>query len=67
MAWIPHCCGYGVDAALIRPLYWEPPYATGAALKQQQKKKNEKKKKKYDKLRDRSKETKVSKGLLHCV
>ena len=36
--------------ALIRPLAWEPPYATGVALekaKRPKKKKKEKKKKKY--------------------
>ena len=34
-AWIPHCCGCGIDqaaAALIRPLAWEPPYV-GTALR----------------------------------
>ena len=38
MAWIWGCCGCGVGwaaTALIRPLAWEPPYATGAALKGQ--------------------------------
>ena len=36
-----------VAAALIGPIAWEPPYATGAALKRQkiQKEKKEKKKK----------------------
>ena len=31
------------DAALIRPLAWEPPYAMGAALKGQKTKKKKKK------------------------
>ena len=31
--------------APIRPLAWEPPYATGVALKRQKKKKKEKRKK----------------------
>ena len=30
--------------ALIRPLAWEPPYASGAALERQKKKKKKKKK-----------------------
>ena len=35
MAQIRHCCGGGVgqQLQLIQPLDWEPPYATGAALK----------------------------------
>ena len=36
MAWIRHCCGCGVGlaaAALIQPLAWEPPYATGVTIK----------------------------------
>ena len=32
-----------VTAALIRPLAWEPPYATGVALKRQKKEKEKKK------------------------
>ena len=38
--------GVGAATAPIRPLAWEPPYATGAALKRQKKKKRFKKKKK---------------------
>ena len=44
---IPHCCelwcrsqtwlGYGIAVVPIGPLAWEPPYATGAALKKRQK------------------------------
>ena len=35
------CCGYGVGhqlQLLFDPLVWEPPYATGAALKSKKKK-----------------------------
>ena len=35
--------------ALIRPLAWEPPYATGSALKRQKKKKKVFKKRGYAK------------------
>jgi len=38
-----------VGTALIRPLAWEPPYATGAALKREKDKKKKKKKKRYNK------------------
>ena len=34
-------CGVGWAEALIGPLAWEPPYATGTALKQQQQQKYE--------------------------
>ena len=38
---IPHCCGCGVGRQLQLQLdsAWEPPHATGAALKRQKKKK----------------------------
>ena len=36
-------------AALIRPLAWDPPHATGAALKRQKQKKTKKKEKKQKK------------------
>ena len=36
-----------VDAAPIRPLAWEPPYAVGAALKKEKKKKKEKKERNF--------------------
>ena len=36
--------------ALIRPLAWEPPYATGAAPKRQKDKKKKKKKKEIAKI-----------------
>jgi len=43
MAWILHCCGCGIyrlaATAPIQPLAWEPPYATGMALKSKRKKK----------------------------
>ena len=35
-----------VTTALIRPLAWEPPYATGAALEKKKKKKKRKKERK---------------------
>jgi len=41
-------------AALIRPLAWEPPYATGVALKNKQTK-NKKKRKKEKKEKEKSK------------
>ena len=34
-----------VDTALIRPLAWEPPYATGAAIEKAKRQKDKKKKK----------------------
>ena len=37
--------------ALIRPLAWEPPYATGASLKNKKTKKTKKKKRKKRKKR----------------
>jgi len=37
--------------ALIRPLAWEPPYATGVALKKTKRQKRQKKKKKKKKLK----------------
>ena len=37
--------GRPAATALIRPLAWEPPYATGAALEKARKKKKTKKKK----------------------
>ena len=40
MPQISCCCGCGV--ALIRPLAWEHPYATGAALKTKQNKQTKK-------------------------
>ena len=36
-----------VATALIRPLFWEPPYAAGAALKRQDGKKKKSKKEKF--------------------
>ena len=45
-SWILHCCGCGVGQKLltpIQPLTWEPPYATGVALKIKKKKKKKKK------------------------
>ena len=39
LLWLWHKSG---AAALIRPLSWEPPYATGAALKRPKKKKRTK-------------------------
>jgi len=42
-----------VATALTRPLAWEPPYATGMALKRQKKKK---------KKRNKRREFRVSKG-----
>ena len=51
MAWIPHCCGCGVDPvarAPIQPLAWESPYATGAAQEMAKtKKKKQNKNKNY--------------------
>ena len=50
MAQIWCCCGCGVGqpaaAALIWPLTWELPYATGVDLKKKAKKKKKEKKKK---------------------
>ena len=43
MAWIWLCCR-SAAAALIRPLVWEHPYASGAALKEKKKKKKRKEK-----------------------
>ena len=40
-----------VVAVLIRPLAWEPPYATGAALKRQKTKKKKRKKERKRKVR----------------
>ena len=40
-AQIPHCYGSGVRLAAvapIKPLAWEPPYATGVAQKRKKKK-----------------------------
>ena len=47
MARIPRCCGSGIGRWLqlqIRPLSWEPPYATGAAQEMAKDKKNKKQK-----------------------
>ena len=43
---IPHCYGYGVGQQLapIQPLAWEPPHASGEALKKTKKKKKKGKK-----------------------
>ena len=46
---IPRCCGSGVGpgaTALIRPLAWELPYATGVALEKAERQKKKKKKRK---------------------
>ena len=45
MAGIPCCSGSGVGpaaTALIRPLAWEPPYASGSALEKTKRKKKKK-------------------------
>ena len=47
------CCGSGVGpgaTALIRPLAWELPYATGVALEKEKDKKKKKKRKKRKRL-----------------
>ena len=52
MAQICHCCGSGIgqqQQLVIRPVAWEPPYATDAALKRQ---KDQKKKKLHVSLPD---------------
>ena len=46
-----------VATAVIRPLAWAPPYATGTALKKDKRQKKKKKKKKKEK-RKRKKERK---------
>ena len=38
VARIPRCCGRPEAVALIRPLYWELPYAAGSALIREKKK-----------------------------
>ena len=49
---ILRCCGSGVATALVGPLAWEPPYATGAA---QEMAKKTKKKKKKERKKERKK------------
>ena len=47
MAWIQRCCGRWhrpVATALIRPLAWESPYATGVALEKKRPKTKKQKK-----------------------
>ena len=49
MARIWHCCGSGIVQQLqlqLDPPAWEPPYATGAALKKKTKKKRKRERKK---------------------
>ena len=40
MAWILNCCGCGCRLAAVAPIHplaWDPPYATGVALKKKKK------------------------------
>ena len=63
MAQIWHCCGLWLwhrpaAVAPIRPLAWELPYATGAALKSEKKKEGKRERNKEKERRKRKREKK---------